>query len=139
MEIAELGKAEGSDWRLIQKRFTEEDLTELLSESQLDEIGQWRVNLVTYGGPWICTPRDGYLIASLRSGFGDNVASRKRAIANAHLLAAAPELARQCLALIRDLSRDQFGRTDKGGPTTTNPDRPYCKPDQSCCDFCCGN
>ncbi len=27
----------------------------------------------------------------------------------------------------------------KGGPTVTDPNRPYCKPDQSCCDFCCGN
>ena len=27
----------------------------------------------------------------------------------------------------------------KGGPTEAEPDRPYCKPDQSCCDFCCGN
>lgn len=26
-----------------------------------------------------------------------------------------------------------------GGPTEEKPDRPYCKPDQSCCDFCCGN
>ena len=26
-----------------------------------------------------------------------------------------------------------------GGPTVEDPDRPYCKPDQSCCDFCCGN
>ena len=27
----------------------------------------------------------------------------------------------------------------RGGPTITDPDRPYCKADQSCCDFCCGN
>lgn len=27
----------------------------------------------------------------------------------------------------------------KGGPTEKEPDRPYCKLDQSCCDFCCGN
>jgi len=27
----------------------------------------------------------------------------------------------------------------KGGPTENDPTRPYCKPDQSCCDFCCGN
>lgn len=26
-----------------------------------------------------------------------------------------------------------------GGPTESEPNRPYCKPDQSCCDFCCGN
>ena len=30
-------------------------------------------------------------------------------------------------------------RPTKGGPTENDPDRPYCKPDQSCCDFCCGN
>lgn len=33
----------------------------------------------------------------------------------------------------------RWGRPTKGGPTVTDPDRPYCKPDQSCCDFCCGN
>lgn len=27
----------------------------------------------------------------------------------------------------------------RGGPTQGNPNRPYCKDDQSCCDFCCGN
>lgn len=27
----------------------------------------------------------------------------------------------------------------KGGPTEAEPDKPYCKEDQSCCDFCCGN
>ena len=27
----------------------------------------------------------------------------------------------------------------RGGPTVGDPDRPYCKSDQSCCDFCCGN
>ena len=27
----------------------------------------------------------------------------------------------------------------RGGPTEAHPDVPYCKPDQSCCDFCCGN
>lgn len=26
-----------------------------------------------------------------------------------------------------------------GGPTEKDPHRPYCKEDQSCCDFCCGN
>lgn len=30
-------------------------------------------------------------------------------------------------------------RADRGGPTVNDPDRPYCKPDQSCCDFTCGN
>lgn len=33
---------------------------------------------------------------------------------------------------------DLIENTD-GGPTEQNPHRPYCKPDQSCCDFCCGN
>jgi hypothetical protein len=27
----------------------------------------------------------------------------------------------------------------RGGPTVADPNRPYCKPDQSCCDFTCGN
>jgi hypothetical protein len=27
----------------------------------------------------------------------------------------------------------------RGGPTEQFPDAPYCKPDQSCCDWCCGN
>jgi hypothetical protein len=27
----------------------------------------------------------------------------------------------------------------KGGPIEGDPDRPCCKPDQSCCDWCCGN
>lgn len=26
-----------------------------------------------------------------------------------------------------------------GGPSEAYPNRPYCKTDQSCCDFCCGN
>lgn len=26
-----------------------------------------------------------------------------------------------------------------GGPTVEHPERPYCKDDQSCCDFSCGN
>lgn len=26
-----------------------------------------------------------------------------------------------------------------GGPTEAHPDAPYCKDDQTCCDFCCGN
>jgi hypothetical protein len=30
-------------------------------------------------------------------------------------------------------------REGKGGPTKNDPGRPYCKPDQSCCDFVCGN
>lgn len=27
----------------------------------------------------------------------------------------------------------------RGGPTETYPDRPCCKDDETCCDFCCGN
>jgi hypothetical protein len=27
----------------------------------------------------------------------------------------------------------------RGGPTEKYPNRRYCKDDQSCCDFCCGN
>ena len=30
-------------------------------------------------------------------------------------------------------------RARSGGPTVDDPDRPYCKSDQSCCDFACGN
>lgn len=33
----------------------------------------------------------------------------------------------------------QTKRQATGGPTDEEPDRPYCKSDQSCCDFCCGN
>lgn len=29
--------------------------------------------------------------------------------------------------------------TGSGGPTVDDINRPYCKPDQSCCDFTCGN
>lgn len=35
--------------------------------------------------------------------------------------------------------QSQIGRVPHGGPTEANPNRPYCKLDQSCCDFCCGN
>lgn len=44
------------------------------------------------------------------------------------------------LKMDRELEqRRREGKATKGGPTVTDPDRPYCKPDQSCCDFCCGN
>ncbi|MEY9466313.1 hypothetical protein ABH973_006726 [Bradyrhizobium ottawaense] len=33
----------------------------------------------------------------------------------------------------------QTEKPTRGGPTEAHPDAPYCKPDQSCCDFCCGN
>lgn len=36
-------------------------------------------------------------------------------------------------------SSHDSNRPTKGGPTEQYPDAPYCKPDQSCCDFCCGN
>lgn len=48
----------------------------------------------------------------------------------------------------REMSAKEFERDDmrlaqlakqSGGPTVSDPNRPYCKPDQSCCDFCCGN
>ena len=42
----------------------------------------------------------------------------------------------------RHAANDRAWATDKptrGGPTEAHPDAPYCKPDQSCCDFCCGN
>lgn len=32
-----------------------------------------------------------------------------------------------------------LGPPTRGGPTEQHPDAPYCKPDQSCCDFVCGN
>jgi hypothetical protein len=40
-----------------------------------------------------------------------------------------------CLKSLAGISE----RPTKGGPTEMFPDAPYCKPDQSCCDFCCGN
>ncbi len=36
-----------------------------------------------------------------------------------------------------DPGADAQGKS--GGPTVAEPNRPYCKPDQSCCDFTCGN
>lgn len=33
----------------------------------------------------------------------------------------------------------QIAKKQRGGPTEKEPERPYCKDDQSCCDFCCGN
>jgi len=55
------------------------------------------------------------------------------------------EIADQCaveeaIALLeraRVLVRSE--KPTRGGPTEEHPDTPYCKPDQSCCDFCCGN
>ena len=48
-----------------------------------------------------------------------------------------------CLALgIEKTTREEFGKVrmpTRGGPTEEFPDAPYCKPDQSCCDFACGN
>ena len=34
---------------------------------------------------------------------------------------------------------DYFERRSGGGPTVNDPDRLCCNPDQSCCDFACGN
>lgn len=38
-----------------------------------------------------------------------------------------------------DADRQALLRLRGGGPTIAEPERPYCKPDQSCCNFCCGN
>jgi hypothetical protein len=45
------------------------------------------------------------------------------------------------LALVESepVTLEDLGVVPHGGPTEAHPDRPYCKPDQSCCDFCCGN
>jgi hypothetical protein len=40
-----------------------------------------------------------------------------------------------CTSVLSALS----DKPTQGGPTAAHPDAPYCKPDQSCCDFCCGN
>lgn len=37
------------------------------------------------------------------------------------------------------LEREKIPLRKGGGPTVADPERPYCKPDQSCCDFVCGN
>lgn len=42
-------------------------------------------------------------------------------------------------AAVADLIENHPRTATKGGPTVGDPNRPYCKPDQSCCDFCCGN
>lgn len=48
-----------------------------------------------------------------------------------------------CLAAnTQSLTGEEFKKVrmpTRGGPTEQFPDAPYCKPDQSCCDFCCGN
>lgn len=43
------------------------------------------------------------------------------------------------LGCTHEIESKRRGLATRGGPTETDPDRPYCKPDQSCCDFCCGN
>lgn len=46
----------------------------------------------------------------------------------------------QCYICQGEVDPDPHGEMEaKGGPTENNPTRAYCKPDQSCCDFCCGN
>lgn len=64
----------------------------------------------------------------------------RRSIAKAH---AAMESYDACMLTgIEMCSRDEFskaGAPTRGGPTEKHPDAPYCKPDQSCCDFVCGN
>lgn len=46
------------------------------------------------------------------------------------------------LAGIERCTREEFESArlpTRGGPTEKFPDAPYCKPDQSCCYFICGN
>lgn len=42
-------------------------------------------------------------------------------------------------AAVADLIENYPRTATSGGPCASDPNRPYCKPDQSCCDFCCGN
>lgn len=42
-------------------------------------------------------------------------------------------------AAIADLIENHPRTGTRGGPTVGDPNRPYCKEDGSCCDFCCGN
>lgn len=48
-----------------------------------------------------------------------------------------------CIAAgIENPTREEFEKVrepTRGGPTEEFPNAPYCKPDQSCCDFVCGN
>lgn len=57
--------------------------------------------------------------------------------------ATADEAKRACEEWVREFCRKTLAafaeRPTRGGPTEDFPDAPYCKPDQSCCDFCCGN
>ena len=41
--------------------------------------------------------------------------------------------------MVVDQERQWRPEVERGGPTEANPNRPYCKDDQTCCDFCCGN
>jgi len=51
------------------------------------------------------------------------------------------ELVTELLAALIELAKvpTKPAPPTRGGPTEQFPDAPYCKPDQSCCDFCCGN
>jgi hypothetical protein len=49
------------------------------------------------------------------------------------------ESTRKLAERFAEFQRAKSPRPTKGGPTEAHPDAPYCKPDQSCCDFCCGN
>jgi len=40
---------------------------------------------------------------------------------------------------VADLIENHPRTATRGGPTESDPNRPYCNPDQSCCDWCCGN
>ena len=42
-------------------------------------------------------------------------------------------------ALSQRAGRPVSADDGRGGPTVENPNRPCCKPDGSCCDYCCGN
>jgi hypothetical protein len=57
--------------------------------------------------------------------------------------ATADEAKIACEEWVRAFCRDALAAfvplPTRGGPTEQFPDAPYCKPDQSCCDFCCGN
>lgn len=57
--------------------------------------------------------------------------------------ATSDEAKRACEEWVREFCRNALAafveKPTRGGPTEQFPNAPYCKPDQSCCDFCCGN
>lgn len=56
-----------------------------------------------------------------------------------HIWATQDEIGRPYCAACGEPWSAEFNKPRRGGPTESDPNRPYCKPDQSCCDFCCGN